>query len=97
MLTISEVPAAGMVDAGETLQLEEVFLLATELAVATLLRACATRGLRLGLDIRQRGQLYYIQTKVHTDYRRCRNSKDSKYTNDGSVVDPPICPEPSTL
>ncbi len=66
MLTISEVPAAGVVDAGETLQLEEVFLLAAELAVATLLRACATRRLRLGLDIRQREQSYYIQTKVHT-------------------------------
>ncbi len=76
MLTVSEVPAAGVVDAGETLQLEEVFLLAAELAVATLLRACATRGIRLGLEIRQQG----YPTTVHTDYRRCSNSQDIKYT-----------------
>ncbi len=68
MLTISEVPAAGVVDAGKALQLEEVFLLAAELAVATLFRACATRDLRLGLDIRQRNiqtKVQYIQTKGH--------------------------------
>ncbi len=79
MLTVSEVPAAGMVDAGETLQLEEVFLLATELAVATLLRACATRGLRLGLDIRQRGHrtthiLKYIQTTEDAENPRTSNT-----------------------
>ena len=40
ILTVAEVPAAGVVDAGQALQLQEVFLLAAELTVATLLWAC---------------------------------------------------------
>jgi hypothetical protein len=39
-LTVAQVPAAGVIDAWQTLQLQEVLLLAAELAVAALLRAC---------------------------------------------------------
>lgn len=49
-LAVSEVPAAGMVDARQALQLEEVLLLATELTVAALLRA-VTLTVALAVDV----------------------------------------------